>query len=65
MKKKIVRYLKHILFTILIPIPFLIWFGLSQGASLHYNDNPLALEWEGEGPYIFFENDSLLSVNYL
>lgn len=65
MKKRIIRYFKHILFTILIPIPFLIWFGLSQGASFHYNDNPLALEWEDEGPYIFFENDTMLRVNYI
>lgn len=65
MKKRAIRYFKHILFTILIPLPFLILFGLYHGASFHYNDNPLALNWENEGPYIFYKNDSSIGVSYL
>jgi hypothetical protein len=65
MKKRILRYLKHIVLTILIPLPFVIVFGLYQGASLHYGDNPLALQWDNEGPYIFYKNDSTVHVNYV
>ena len=65
MKKRIARYFKHILFTLLITLPFVVAFGLYHDASYHYGDNPLALEWENEGPYVFFENDSTMQVNYL
>ena len=65
MKKRILRYLKHLALTILIPLPFVGVFGLYNGASFHYNDNPLALKWENEGPYIFYQNDSTIKVNYL
>lgn len=65
MKTRILRYFKHILFTVLIPLPFVIAFGLYHGASLHYGDNPLALQWDNEGPYIFYRNDSTIAVNYI
>lgn len=65
MKKRIVRYLKHIVLTILIPLPFVMLFGLYHGATFHYGDNPLALEWNNEGPYIFYQNDSTIQVNYI
>lgn len=65
MKKRIVRYLKHITLTILIPLPFALLFGLYHGASFHYNDNPLALKWENEGPYIFYQNDITIKVSYI
>jgi hypothetical protein len=65
MKKRILRYFKHIALTILIPLPFVMIFGLYHGASFHYGDNPLALQWDNEGPYIFFSNDSTVSVNYI
>lgn len=65
MKKKLLRYLKHLALTILIPLPLIVVFGLYHGASLHFNDNPLALNWENEGPYIFYQNDSTIEVNYI
>ena len=34
-------------------------------ARVHYDDNPLALNWNNEGPYIFFSNDSILNINYI
>ncbi|MFZ2907466.1 MAG: metallophosphoesterase [Cyclobacteriaceae bacterium] len=65
MKKRILRYLKHIVLTILIPLPFVMIFGLYQGATLHLEDNPVALHWDNEGPYIFYSNDSTVNVNYI
>lgn len=65
MKKRILRYLKHLVLTIIIPLPFVVMFGLYHGASYHYNDNPLALRWENEGPYIFYKDDTTIQVNYL
>lgn len=65
MKKRILRYFKHLLLTIIIPIPFVMIFGLYHGASFHYGDNPLALQWNNEGPYLFFSNDSTVNINYI
>lgn len=65
MKKRILRYLKYLVLTISIPLPFVVLFGLYHGASYHYNENPLALKWENEGPYIFYKNDSTIQINYL
>lgn len=65
MKKRIFRYGKRALLTILILVPVIIYIGYSMGARVHYGDNPLALNWVNEGPYIFFKNDSILNVNYI
>ena len=40
-------------------------FGLYHGASLHYADNPKMMEWDKDGPYAFYKNDSVISVNYI
>jgi len=53
MKKRIFRYIKHIVLTILVLGPIGILFGLYHGAGLHYGDNPLMMDWDKEGPYIF------------
>jgi len=65
MKKRIVRYLKHILSTIIVLGSFAIVFGLYHGASLHYADHPLMYNIGNEGPYVFYKNDSILNVNYV
>lgn len=65
MKKRIFRYLIHALLTILILVSVIISIGLLNGAAYHYGDNPLILNWDNEGPYIFYENDSVLNVNYI
>ena len=65
MKKRIVRYLKHILSTILILGSFAVVFGLYHGASLHYANHPLMYKIGNEGPYVFYKNDSILNVNYV
>ena len=65
MKNRIVRYLKHILSTILVLGGIAVAFGLYHGASLHYADHPLMYNIDNEGPYVFYKNDSILSVNYV
>jgi len=65
MKKRILRYLKHILSTLLVLGGIAVAFGLYHGASLHYADHPLMYIIGNEGPYVFYENDSILNVNYV
>jgi hypothetical protein len=65
MKKRFLRYVKHIVLTILVPLPFVMLFGLYHGATFHYGDNPLALRWDNEGPYVFYQTDSTIQVNYI
>lgn len=65
MKKRIIRYILHILSTVL----FLVLAGVVTVVSLNgtfdYNNNPLGIDLDKEGPYVFFETDSTLSVNYI
>ncbi len=65
MKKRIIRYLKHILSTVLLLAIIAVLFGLYHGASLHYGDNPLMYHLDNEGPYVFYKNDSTYSVHYV
>ena len=65
MKKRIFRYLKHQIATILILGTAAVLFGLYHGASLHYGDHPLMYNIGNEGPYVFYKNDSVLNVNYV
>jgi hypothetical protein len=65
MKKRIFRYVKHISLTLLFLGTSVIVFGLYHGASMHYADNPKMMDWDNDGPYVFYENDSILNVNYI
>lgn len=65
MKKRIGRYLKHFLLTTIVLGGLAVLFGLYHGASLHYADHPLMYNIGNEGPYVFYENDSILIVNYV
>jgi hypothetical protein len=65
MKKRILIYLINIGATIFILGTAAILFGLYHGAGLHYADHPLMYKIDNEGPYVFYKNDSTLSVNYI
>ena len=65
MKKRVLRYLKHIFLTFFVLATIAIAFGLYHGAKLSYGHNPLRLKLDAEGPYIFYKNDSTLNVNYI
>jgi len=65
MKKRILRYLKHILSTILGLLFIGIAIVVYLNGSVSYGENPLYLNLDKEGPYVFYENDSTFIVNYL
>jgi len=65
MKKKILRYLKHVFLTFFVLAVIAICFGLYHGASASYGHNPLRLVFNGDGPYAFYKNDTTLYVNYI
>ncbi len=65
MKRLIFRYLKHAMLTIIVMATVLIIFGLAIGASASYGDKPARLDWNNEGPYVFYETDSTVSVQYV
>lgn len=65
MKTKILRYFKHLGITILILLLIIIPIGISEGAQLSYGHDQASLNFDGEGPYAFYENDSIITVKYL
>ena len=65
MKKRVLRFLKHLTLTLLTLATTVILFGLYNGASLHYGDNPMMMNWDKDGPYAFLKNDSIVTVNYI
>ncbi|WP_299125423.1 metallophosphoesterase [uncultured Winogradskyella sp.] len=65
MKKRILRYLKHIVGTITVLLLIAISILLYENGSVHYGDNPQKMNWENEGPYVFYKNDSTLNINYI
>ncbi|WP_400080824.1 metallophosphoesterase [Winogradskyella sp. R77965] len=65
MKKRILRYLKHIFGTIIVLLLIATSILLHENGSIHYGDNPQKMNWDNEGPYVFYKNDSTLNVNYI
>jgi hypothetical protein len=65
MKTRILRYLKHLFLTLVVVLPCLVLFGLSQGATLNYGTYEHFKDLHNEGPHLFYEGDSSLSVNYI
>jgi hypothetical protein len=65
MKKRIVLYLKHLVFTVLLLIPVIILAAYVSGAALKYDADPQVMNWNNEGPHVFYVNDSIVSVNYV
>jgi len=65
MKKHALRYFKHISITFLCLALIAIIFGLYHDASLSYDHNTQKMNWHNDGPYLFYENDSVISLNYI
>ncbi|MFT5166551.1 MAG: hypothetical protein ACI8P3_001783 [Saprospiraceae bacterium] len=65
MKKRILRYLKHISLTILILLIVGVVVLITIGGAVHYDDHPLMRNLDREGPYLFYENDSIINLNYI
>lgn len=65
MKKQIIRYLKHIFATIFSVLLIGVVVVVSMHGSIGYGTNPQSTHLDKEGPYVFYENDSTLAVNYI
>ena len=65
MKKRILRYLKHVFGTLSILLIVGVVTLVSLNGTFDFGDNPLKLNLEKEGPYVFYETDSTLNVNYI
>ena len=65
MKKRIWRYCKHVLLTIVVLLFVGIGIVVSLHGSIDYGHEPARLNLDKEGPYVFYENDSTVAVNYI
>ncbi len=65
MKKRILRYFKHLLGTVLFLLIVGVIVLLCINGTLNYGHNDLRYHLENEGPYVFYENDSTLNINYV
>lgn len=65
MKKRIVRYLKHLSLTVITCMFIFLIVGLFSGHIINYNKNNQIANLDNEGPYVFYLNDSLVNVNYI
>lgn len=65
MKKRMITYFKNIGGTILVLLIIGVITIISIGGSLGYASDPLKWNLENEGPYVFYENDSIVSINYI
>lgn len=59
------RLAKWAFLVLLVLVAVLLYVGRSIGARVHYADNPLAQNWDNEGPYVFLTDDGDLSVQYI
>jgi len=64
-ESRLVKILIRSLSALLILALALLFIGNLLGARIHYADNPLAQNWDGEGPYVFFSEDGGLSIQHL
>ncbi|WP_196140760.1 metallophosphoesterase [Aliikangiella sp. G2MR2-5] len=65
MKRAIVNYFKGLFLTLLVIATIVIIYAYSENAAVHYGDNPIGMQWDKEGPYVFFEDEDSISVNYI
>ena len=65
MKKRIIRYLKHISVTLLVLLIIGISVLIYLNGTLNYGQNPKRYSVDNEGPYVFYESDSTVNVNYI
>lgn len=65
MKVRVIRYLKNLFGIILVLLLVGTITLVSLNGSFEYGTNPLNIYLEKEGPYIFYDTDSTLNVNYI
>lgn len=65
MKKRVIQYFKNLFGTIIVLTLVGIIVLISLNGSFEYGNNPSRLNLDNEGPYIFYKNDSILTINYI
>lgn len=65
MKTKILRYLKHLGITLVILLLIIVPLAIAEGAQLSYGHDEARLNFDGEGPYAFYKQDSLVTIQYI
>ena len=65
MKGKIIQYIKHIVFTVIVLLLFGVVIVRFLNGNIHYSDNPAKKNWIKDGPYVFYKNESVLEANYI
>lgn len=65
MKQQLYRYLKHVFRTLLVILIIGVITIIAMHGSFAYYTNPKATILDKEGPYVFYTNDSTISVNYI
>ena len=59
------RILTRGLIAVLILAALLLYSGKQTEARLHYADNPLAANWDGEGPYVSMTEGGEMRIHHL
>ena len=65
MKKKNLKKVKQLAGTVLFVTLLSLIFVLVNAQEIQYADNPKRMDWQNDGPYVFFQEDGLIEVNYL
>jgi len=65
MKKRIIRYLKNIFGTLVVLFIIGVITLIALNGSFEYGNNPLSINLDKEGPYVFYDTDSTYTVNYI
>ena len=65
MKTRVLRYFKHIFATVLILGIIGVSVIVYLNGTLNYGQNPLRYNLNNEGPYVFYENDTVFNINYI
>ena len=65
MRQRILRYFKHLTLTLLGLLTIGLLVIVALHGSVEYGNDPLRHKLDGDGPYVFYPNDSTLQINYL
>lgn len=65
MKRRMIRYFKHIFGTLLVLLLIGLSFLVYENGSIGYAQNPKRFDLDKDGPYIFSTQDSLWEVQYI
>lgn len=59
MARMLWSYFKHVSLTFLVLALVVVVLGIREGASIGYAQNPVAMQWDREGPYVFLTDEGI------